>query len=144
MEIFIILKNITEICHKIKYAALICGTSTCHMLVVPRPLFVEGVWGPYADVLLPDYWLLEAGQSATGKLLDHIITSHPSYQSLKKRLTQQSIHQEIDHILHSMVESKKCYSVSRLTTNIHIWPDFHGNRSPLADPNLKGMVRYTK
>lgn len=21
-----------------------------------------------------------------------------------------------------------------------MWPDFHGNRSPLADPTLKGMV----
>lgn len=120
--------------------ALICGTSTCQILVVPRPLFVEGVWGPYAHVLLPDYWLLEAGQSATGKLLDHIITSHPSYESLKMRLTQRSIHQEIDHILHSMAELRKCSSISRLTTNIHIWPDFHGNRSPLADPNLKGMI----
>lgn len=113
------------------------------MLVVPRPLFVEGVWGPYAHVLLQDYWLLEAGQSATGKLLDHIINSHPSYQSLKTRLNQQSIHQEIDCILHSMVESRKCTSVSRLTANIHVWPDFHGNRSPLADPNLKGMVCST-
>lgn len=27
-----------------------------------------------------------------------------------------------------------------LTVDLHVWPDFHGNRSPLADPTLKGMV----
>ena len=27
-----------------------------------------------------------------------------------------------------------------LTEDLHIWPDFHGNRSPIADPTLKGMV----
>ena len=29
-----------------------------------------------------------------------------------------------------------------LTKNFHVWPDFHGNRAPVADPNLKGMVSY--
>lgn len=28
-----------------------------------------------------------------------------------------------------------------LTKDLHVWPDFHGNRSPIADPNLRGMVR---
>lgn len=27
-----------------------------------------------------------------------------------------------------------------LTVDLHVWPDFHGNRSPLADLTLKGMV----
>lgn len=27
-----------------------------------------------------------------------------------------------------------------LTKNLHILPDFHGNRSPIANHNLKGMV----
>lgn len=27
-----------------------------------------------------------------------------------------------------------------LTVDLHVWPDFHGNRSPLADVTLKGMV----
>lgn len=27
-----------------------------------------------------------------------------------------------------------------LTKDIHVWPDYHGNRSPLADPNIKGMI----
>lgn len=31
--------------------------------------------------------------------------------------------------------------VDLLASGLHVWPDFHGNRSPLADPSLKGMVR---
>lgn len=30
--------------------------------------------------------------------------------------------------------------VSLLTKDFHVWPDFHGNRSPLADPTMKGMI----
>lgn len=32
-------------------------------------------------------------------------------------------------------------AVDLLGSGLHVWPDFHGNRSPLADPTLKGMVR---
>lgn len=35
-------------------------------------------------------------------------------------------------------------SYQYLTKNLHVWPDFHGNRSPLSDQNLKGMVRDKK
>lgn len=110
------------------------------MLTIPRPTFVHGVWGPYGDVIFPGMWLLEGGQSATGKLLDHIVETHPSYNSLNEKLRGViSVPEEITRILHSMSRSTG-RSVSSLTKDIHVWPDFHGNRSPLADPNLKGMV----
>lgn len=35
---------------------------------------------------------------------------------------------------------KKSLPVGSLTVDLHVWPDFHGNRSPLADLTLKGMV----
>ena len=40
------------------------------------PTFVPGVWGPYFSAMLPGLWLNEGGQSATGALIDHIITTH--------------------------------------------------------------------
>lgn len=35
---------------------------------------------------------------------------------------------------------KKSLPVGFLTVDLHVWPDFHGNRSPLTDLTLKGMV----
>lgn len=39
-----------------------------------------------------------------------------------------------------MATSKGLNSVDRLTEDFHVYADFHGNRSPIADPTLKGMV----
>ena len=30
--------------------------------------------------------------------------------------------------------------MTRLTRELHMWPDYHGNRSPLADPTLTGAL----
>lgn len=39
-----------------------------------------------------------------------------------------------------MARHQKLLDVSLLTKDFHVWPDFHGNRSPLADPTMKGMI----
>lgn len=61
---------------------LICGTSTCHMAVNAKPVMVKGVWGPYFSAMVPGMWLNEAGQSASGMLLDFVISSHPAGSKL--------------------------------------------------------------
>ncbi|XP_078034707.1 FGGY carbohydrate kinase domain-containing protein [Augochlora pura] len=121
--------------------ALICGTSTCHMIVNEKKLFVNGVWGPYYSAMIPGLWLNEGGQSATGKLLDHIIDTHPATPGILKSLSgNKHIQQYLTELLQTMADQKGLKNVSYLTKEIHVWPDFHGNRSPLADPTLKGMV----
>lgn len=39
-----------------------------------------------------------------------------------------------------MADAQKLNSVHFLTKDFHVWPDLHGNRSPLADPTIKGMI----
>src|SRR6202043_2825909 len=56
--------------------ALISGSSTCHMALAREERFVPGVWGPYFSAMVPGLWLAEGGQSATGALVDHVISSH--------------------------------------------------------------------
>lgn len=109
------------------------------MAVSLGPVFAEGVWGPYWSAMVPGMWLNEGGQSATGKLLDHIIESHPAYRDICVTLGDKHIHAYLNELL-VRVSEKLTLPVERLTSELHVWPDFHGNRSPLADPTLKGMV----
>ena len=39
-----------------------------------------------------------------------------------------------------MRHEKNLDSIHMLTKNLHVLPDFHGNRSPLADPDMKGSL----
>jgi len=120
---------------------LICGTSTCHMAVHKDALFVEGVWGPYYSAMVPGYWLNEGGQSATGKLIDYLIDCHPATAQVKAKIgNNMHIQQYLNDLLESMAKKQGIDSVSTLTSDVHVWPDFHGNRSPLADPSLLGMI----
>lgn len=52
------------------------------MLLSDEEVFVNGVWGPYYGAMVPGMWLLEGGQSATGKLIDHVIGTHPATPKL--------------------------------------------------------------
>ncbi|XP_013194694.2 FGGY carbohydrate kinase domain-containing protein [Amyelois transitella] len=119
---------------------LICGTSTCHMAVNNSPVLVQGVWGPYFSAMVPNMWLNEAGQSASGMLLDHIISNHPAGIELLKQHNTGDVRIHLRDILLKMANSQGLPDLSLLTKDLHIWPDFHGNRSPIADPAMRGMV----
>ncbi|XP_019967796.1 FGGY carbohydrate kinase domain-containing protein isoform X1 [Paralichthys olivaceus] len=124
--------------------AMICGTSSCHMAISEQPRFVPGVWGPYLSSMVPEMWLNEGGQSATGRLIDHMVKGHAAYTQLQEQAQQrfpftgENIYSYLNSHLSLMAASSS--SVDLLGSSLHLWPDFHGNRSPLADPTLKGMV----
>ncbi|XWS52179.1 hypothetical protein CRYUN_Cryun11dG0044700 [Craigia yunnanensis] len=40
----------------------------------------------------------------------------------------------------SMMHEMPCPFIAALTEDLHVLPDFHGNRSPIADPKAKGVV----
>lgn len=121
--------------------ALIGGTSTCHMAVSPEPRFIPGVWGPYHSAMLPGLWLNEGGQSATGALVDHVIRSHRHYGALETRATAEKT--TVYALLNARLEAlaaEQGVPLAELTREVHVQPDFHGNRSPRADASLRGMI----
>ncbi|KAK4527579.1 hypothetical protein GAYE_SCF41G5502 [Galdieria yellowstonensis] len=72
--------------------AMIAGTSTCFMASSSKPVFVPGVWGPYFSAMIPNMWLSEGGESATGKLLEFIVTNHCQYPFLAQLASEKNLH----------------------------------------------------
>jgi FGGY-family pentulose kinase len=118
-----------------KALALIGGTSSCHMASSARPRFIRGVWGPYCGAMIPDMWLNEGGQSATGSLIDYVIKNNSSFQEIEALAKEANvdIYQFLNH------EVKK-QALPEWTKDFHLLPYHHGNRSPRADAHARGMV----
>jgi FGGY-family pentulose kinase len=123
-----------------KRLALIGGTSSCHMAVSREPKYVPGVWGPYFSAMVPGMWLTEGGQSATGALIDHIIGSSGHVTALRQEAAVKglSIYQLLNQRLERLSQGKEAPAI--LTKGLHVLPYFHGNRSPRANPLLRGMI----
>ncbi|NIZ01165.1 FGGY-family carbohydrate kinase [Thalassospira lucentensis] len=113
-----------------QHFAMIAGTSTCHMALSSEPRFIKGVWGPYFGAIAPGLWLNEGGQSATGALLDHVVAMHPFSHGMGR-----DAHKLAGEKLLPMMQEK-----ADLAPRLHVLPDFHGNRSPLADPEALGVI----
>jgi FGGY-family pentulose kinase len=113
-----------------RHLALIAGTSSCVMALSPDARPIRGVWGPYQGAVLPDAWLNEAGQSATGALLDHVIRWHGAGGEPTPEM-----HKRIVDRVNELRATEP-----DLAPRLHVLPDFHGNRSPLADPNALGVI----
>lgn len=113
-----------------RHMALIGGTSTCTMALSREPRAVAGVWGPYSGAVLPELWLNEGGQSATGALLDHVIRWHGAGG-------------EPDAAMHRRIVERIAALRKRgadFAARLHVLPDFNGNRSPIADARAVGVI----
>jgi FGGY-family pentulose kinase len=111
--------------------AMIAGTSSCHMALSAEPRPVPGVWGPYLGAVLPGLWLEEAGQSASGALLDHVVALHAASGSLGGNPHAALV---------ARIAELRAAEGDGFARGLHVLPDFHGNRSPLADPHATGVI----
>ncbi len=113
-------------------AALVAGTSTCLIFLQKEGLSAEeSLWGPFPDVALPGHALIEGGQSAAGSLLDHVVRMHAAGGSPEPTLLRRIA----EHVNTRLAEVGPDYGLP-----IQVLPDFHGNRSPAADPLATGVI----
>ncbi len=120
--------------------AYIMGTSACIMATTSEPRFVPGVWGPYYSGMIPGFWLNEGGQSAAGAAIDHLVRSHPAYHEAVATARAGGI--EVLEFLERRILSraKSPGQAALLARDIHVFPEFIGNRSPFADPDSRAIV----
>ena len=110
---------------------LIAGTSSCIVAFSGEPKPGKSLWGPYFEATLPGMWLVEGGQSATGALLDHILRMHAAGGEPTTALHGRVV---------ARVNELRALEGDEFAARLHILPDFHGNRSPLADPHGLGVI----
>ena len=126
-----------DVCRRLAY---IMGTSACIMATTSEPCFVPGVWGPYYSGMVPGFWLNEGGQSAAGAAIDHLIRSHPAYDEAAAAAHAGGL--EILEFLEQRIVSRcrRPGEAALLARDIHVLPEFLGNRSPFADPDSRAIV----
>jgi FGGY-family pentulose kinase len=101
----------------------VMGTSFVHLAVVDRPVFKDGIWGPYKDAIIPDLYCLEGGQVSAGSITKWFL-------------------QEFD------VKGENPYKImENAASDILIGSEglllldyFQGNRTPYKDPMAKGVI----
>jgi D-ribulokinase len=126
-----------DVCNRLAY---IMGTSACVMATTTAPCFVPGVWGPYYSGMVPGLWLNEGGQSAAGAAIDHLIGSHPAYGETVEAARAAGL-EVLDYLERRIVSRfSNPGDAALLARDIHVLPEFLGNRSPYADPDSRAIV----
>ncbi len=101
----------------------VLGTSFVHLAVVDKPLFKEGIWGPYKDAIIPDLFCMEGGQVSAGSITKWFLEefdvngSNP-YQIMENEADRIPIGSE----------------------GLVLLDYFQGNRTPYKDPMAKGVI----
>ncbi|QNQ64095.1 FGGY-family carbohydrate kinase [Brucella sp. 6810] len=119
--------------------AYVFGTSACTMTTTEQPVFVDGVWGPYFSAMVPGLWLNEGGQSAAGAAIDHLIHMHPFAAEAEKAAADQG--KGLADSLAAEVEARGGpEKTATIVGDIHVVPEFLGNRAPFADPDARAVI----
>jgi D-ribulokinase len=126
-----------NVCDRLAY---IMGTSACIMATTVDPCFVPGVWGPYYSGMVPGFWLNEGGQSAAGAAVDHLLRSHPAYAEAVAAARGEGV--ELIEFLERRILARAGGpgTAAALARDVHVLPEFLGNRSPYADPDCRAVI----
>jgi D-ribulokinase len=120
--------------------AYVFGTSSCTMTTTREPVFVPGVWGPYFSAMVPQTWLNEGGQSVAGAAIERLIGMHPLAHEAQGRAAQAG--ESLPAMLAGLAAqaSETLSDAVKLASDLHVVPEFLGNRAPFADPHAKAIV----
>ncbi|MBR1249920.1 hypothetical protein JQ609_23695 [Bradyrhizobium sp. AUGA SZCCT0169] len=90
--------------------------------------------------MVPDFWLNEGGQSAAGAAIDQLVKSHPAHG--EAIAAAHTAGMEIPEFLERRVVARVANlgEAAMLARDIHVLPEFLGNRSPFADPYSRAVV----
>lgn len=120
--------------------AYVFGTSACTMTTTRDPAFVPGVWGPYFSAMVPGLWLNEAGQSAAGAAIDHLVRFHPASGEAARLAEEAGLGSSQWLAAEAARMTADGSDPARLADGLHVVPEFLGNRAPFADPEARALI----
>jgi D-ribulokinase len=90
--------------------------------------------------MVPGFWLNEGGQSAAGAAIDHLLRSHPAYTEASSAARSEGT--DVIGFLERRILARAGTpgAAAALARDVHILPEFLGNRSPHADPDCRAVI----
>ena len=100
--------------------AFITGSSHLHLGLSQEAFYGQGIWGTYANAVIPGLHVLEGGQTSTGSVVSWIrrTLGNPSYEELNQEAAQLEPGSE----------------------GVIMQEHFQGNRTPHTDPLSRGVI----
>ena len=120
--------------------AYVFGTSSCTMTTTREPAYVPGVWGPYYSAMVPGLWLNEGGQSAAGAAIDRLLALHPARAEAAGQAAAKGLPLASWLARKAASQAPTLSDAVRLAVEVHVVPEFLGNRAPFADPHARAVI----
>ena len=102
---------------------VVMGTSFVHLAFSESPNYLEGIWGPYNDAVIPGLFCLEAGQVSAGSITKWFVKEFG-----------------IDHENGYLEISHEAEKIEPGCDGVITLDYFQGNRTPYKDPKAKGVI----
>jgi FGGY-family pentulose kinase len=111
--------------------AVIVGSSTCHLAQSREGVFGSGAAGCYPDATVEGLYTLEAGQTATGSILEWYRSHFAGDQQAEAVQRKVSVFQVLDEL---------AAAVPPAAEGVMVRDDWQGNRSPYKNPMARGCI----
>jgi FGGY-family pentulose kinase len=111
--------------------AVIVGSSTCHLAQSRAGVFGSGAAGCYPDATVEGLYTLEAGQTATGSILDWYRRHFAGNQQADAQKRNISVFQVLDEL---------AAAAPPAADGLVVRDDWQGNRSPYKNPMARGCI----
>ena len=119
--------------------SMVVGTSSIYQCFSSKTEAIPGIWGPWDNGDMQGLNAYTCGQNAVGALLDHLLFNHPATAEVVRLAKQEGIN-IYDYLEKRLVQLAKGKPIATLTQSLHILPFFAGNRCPIGDCHLTGMI----
>jgi ribulose kinase len=111
--------------------AVIVGSSTCHLAQSSAGVFSSGASGCFPDATVEGLYTIEAGQTATGSILDWYRRHFAGREQHEADRLGISVYEILD---------KAAAAVPAGAEGLVVRDDWQGNRSPFKNPHARGAI----